>query len=81
MLAHLMEQRQSCPSTAYQAARDVLDRTMGKAVETVKHQQRRHFASMSDAELESALRASIERLGYRVIPAGEHSLADARTES
>jgi hypothetical protein len=30
-----MNQRATFPSTAYAAARDVLDRTMGKAAETV----------------------------------------------
>ena len=49
-----MDQRHSCPSTANQAARDVLDRTMGKPTETVKHQDRR--SRMSDAELQAALR-------------------------
>lgn len=32
-LEYLMEQRQTFPSTAYAAARDVLDRTEGKAIE------------------------------------------------
>ena len=35
-MAHLMDQRHTFPSTAYQAARDVLDRTMGKPTDTVK---------------------------------------------
>ena len=37
-LQFLMEQRQTFPSTAYAAARDVLDRTEGKAIETVKQE-------------------------------------------
>ena len=37
-MAHLMDQRHTFPSTAYQAARDVLDRTMGKPTETVKQE-------------------------------------------
>lgn len=37
-LAYLMEQKSSFPSTAYAAARDVLDRTEGKAIETVKQE-------------------------------------------
>ena len=37
-MSDLMARRSEYPSTAYQAARDVLDRTMGKAAETVKQQ-------------------------------------------
>ena len=35
-LAYLMEQRSAFPSTAYAAARDVLDRTEGKAIDRVQ---------------------------------------------
>ena len=35
---YLMQQRSTFPSTAYAAARDVLDRTEGKATETVKQE-------------------------------------------
>lgn len=35
-LAYLMEQRGTYPSTAYAAARDVLDRTEGKAIDRVE---------------------------------------------
>jgi hypothetical protein len=35
-LAFLMEQKQAFPSTAYAAARDVMDRTEGKAIERVQ---------------------------------------------
>ena len=37
-LAQLMDQLESSPSTAYRAARDVLDRTMGKPTERVKQE-------------------------------------------
>lgn len=35
-LEYLMEQKSAFPSTAYAAARDVLDRTMGKAKESIE---------------------------------------------
>ncbi len=37
-MAYLMEQAHAYPSTAYQAARDVLDRVRGKAAETVRQE-------------------------------------------
>ena len=41
----------------------------GRPREIIEHHQARDVAAMSDGELESALRASMEKLGYRVIPA------------
>jgi hypothetical protein len=43
----------------------------GKPKETIEHQDRRDVATTSDAELESALRLSMEKLGYKVIPVAE----------
>lgn len=37
-MEYLMGQRSTFPSTAYAAARDVLDRTEGKAVETIRQE-------------------------------------------
>ncbi len=49
-LAHLMDQRESCPSTALRAARYVLDRTMGKPTEMVKQEQAREVVIRWEAD-------------------------------
>lgn len=55
-LAYLMEQKSAFPSTAYAAARDVLDRTEGKAIERVEQDVRLSGDALLIARLESARR-------------------------
>jgi hypothetical protein len=63
-LAFLMKKRGQFPSTAYAAARDVLDRTEGKAKETIDLKVT-ETSKLPDEELRAKVAAIAAKLGVR----------------